>query len=101
MMLLCQYMDQTYVRTTIRLTRDQHEYLNELAVYRRLSLNQLMINYLPKKVNRKSRLEKFLEGEKLLEPIRKKYHAKKHQYGQTETIRKMRDERAGRVWGKL
>jgi hypothetical protein len=89
-------MDQTYVRTTIRLPQEQHEYLLRLAFSQKQSLNQLMVGYLPRKRATKSRLEKFLVGERLLEPIRKKYHAKKHRFNQTEVIRKMRDELSGR-----
>lgn len=89
-------MNHNYVRTTIRLPREVHARLLQEAYKQKVSLNEVMLGKLTTDIKGLRRLFKFLEGEKQLEPIRKKYHATKHRYSQTEVIRRMRDELSGR-----
>ena len=90
-------MEHTLVRTTIRIPTQVHKQLSRQAYIQKRSLNEVMLEKLQADINGLSRLERFMEGEKKLAKIRREYHAQKHQYNQTEIIRKMRDKQAGRV----
>lgn len=93
-------MDQNYIRTTVRLPVETHSLLSRQAYREKKSLNQVMVEWFPGNKLKTDRLARFMEGEKELAAIRKKYGRQKHKMSSAEYIRQMRDGRAKELWAR-
>lgn len=99
-MLYFTYMDDAYVRTTIRLPQRVHAKLQKEAYRQKKSLNTVLLDKISSGLQNLGKLERFYAGEKKLGPVRKKYQKQVKDINSTQVVRELRDGRAKEVWDR-